>query len=307
MTAAYPKQVKIVEVGPRDGLQNEASWVDTRLKIELINRLTDSGLHAIEVTSLVSPHSVPQLQDAEQVYAGITRRVDTAYPVLVPNLKGLERAISAGVREVAVFTAASETFCQNNIHCDIAESLRRFEAVIAQAHSKNMRVRGYISCALGCPYEGEVPRAAVVSLARQIFELGCYEISLGDTIGVGTPLKAQALVMETASVLPIECLALHFHDTFGQALANILASLRLGASVFDASVAGLGGCPFAKGASGNVATEDIVYMLNGMGIETGIDLYKLIAAGDFICRRLERENQSKVARALLGGSCYENE
>lgn len=300
----YPSYVKIVEVGPRDGLQNEPCFVDTEIKVELIERLSETGLSAIEVASFVHPQAIPQLADAEAVFEGIKQRPGVSYSALVPNLQGLERALSVGVAEVAVFTAATETFNQKNIHGSIEESLARFKPVLDRAPSLGIKVRGYISCALGCPYEGRVDPKRVAGLAHRLYEMGCGEISLGDTIGIGTPLQAQGMLATAAEVVPIERLALHFHDTRGQALANILACLELGASIIDASVAGLGGCPYAKGATGNVATEDVVYMLEGMGIETGIDLERLIAVGRFISQKLGRENQSRVGRAGLGIGRY---
>ncbi len=296
----YPTCVKIVEVGPRDGLQNEPSSVDTETKVELIDRLSQTGLSAIEVTSFVHPQAIPQLADAETVFTQIKQQPGVSYSALVPNLQGLERALSVGVTEIAVFTAASETFNQKNIRCGIEESLLRFEPVVDRAQSFGIPVRAYISCALGCPYEGAIDPGKVAGLARRLYEMGCQEISLGDTIGIGTPLQSRRLVETMARRLPIEGLALHFHDTRGQALANILACLELGVSIVDTAVAGLGGCPYAKGATGNVATEDVVYMLHGMGIETGIDLEKLITVGRFISNRLGRENQSRVGRAGLG-------
>jgi hydroxymethylglutaryl-CoA lyase len=300
-----PKFVKIVEVGPRDGLQIERLIVPTDVKIELINRLTATGLCAIEATSFVSPKWVPQMADSSQVMAGITRRTGVSYPVLVPNVKGLEAAIAAGATEVAVFGAASETFSQKNINCSIAESLERFAEVTAAAGKKGIRVRGAVSCALGCPYEGEVAPVAVATVAARMFELGCYEIYLGDTIGVGTPGQAQAMVAVVADKVPREKLAVHFHDTYGQALANILAVLELGISVIDSSVAGLGGCPYASGATGNVASEDLLYMLNGLNIETGVDLDRLIEAGNYISGFLGRPSGSRVARArsTAAGKC----
>jgi hydroxymethylglutaryl-CoA lyase len=293
----YPQRVKLVEVGPRDGLQNEHTPLDADTKVEFINRLSDSGLTVIEATSFVSPKWVPQLADADDVMARITRKPGVSYPVLVPNIKGMERALAAGVEEVAVFTAASETFSQKNTNCSIDESIERFRPVVARAKEAGVRVRGYISCVLGCPYEGVVDRQRVAAVAKQLYELGCYEVSLGDTIGIGTPLQARDMVSQAAHEVPLEHLAVHFHDTRGQALANILACLEIGVSVVDASVAGLGGCPYAKGATGNVATEDVLYMLHGMDIETGVDLDKLINAGHFINAKLGRETQSRVARA----------
>jgi hydroxymethylglutaryl-CoA lyase len=299
-----PKFVKIVEVGPRDGLQKERLIVPTDVKIELIDRLTAAGLSAIEATSFVSPKWMPQMADSAQVMAGITRRDGVSYPVLVPNVKGFEAAVAAGATEVAVFGAASETFSQKNINCSIAESMERFAKVISAARKKGVKVRGAVSCALGCPYEGDVQPAAVATVAARMMELGCYEIFLGDTIGVGTPGKAQAMVDAVADKVPREKLAVHFHDTYGQALANILAVLERGISVVDSSVAGLGGCPYAAGASGNVASEDLLYMLNGLGIETGVDLDRLIDAGNYITEIMGRPSGSRVARARsAAGKC----
>ena len=297
---AYPRHVKLVEVGPRDGLQNEPSPIETRAKVELINRLSHTGLRTIEATSFVSPKWVPQLADAEEVLTQIARKEGVVYPVLVPNMSGLERALGVGAEEIAVFTAVSETFSQRNTNCSIAESIGRFKPVIARAHAESLRVRAYISCVLGCPYEGAIDVARVAELAHQLYELGCYEISLGDTIGVGTPRQAAAMVASVAAFVPIEHLAVHFHDTRGQALANILACLPLGVSVVDTSVSGLGGCPYANGATGNVATEDVVYMLQGMDIETGVDLGKLIETSIFISDKLGRDSQSRVTRAQVG-------
>ncbi len=292
-----PKNIQLVEVGPRDGLQNEKAWVGTETKIALIEKLAHAGLTKIEATSFVSPKWVPQMKDAFEVLSGIGRRPGVSYPVLTPNMEGFERALEAGATEVAVFGAASEAFSQKNINCSITESVERFRPIIAAAQKNEIRVRGYISCVLGCPYQGDVPVASVVNLAAQMSEMGCYEISLGDTIGIGTPLQAKKMVETVAEKVPVSNLALHFHDTRGQALANIYACLELGVSVFDASVAGLGGCPYAQGASGNVATEDVVYMLHGMGIETGVDLEKLIEAGRFISNVFGRAPQSKVTCA----------
>ncbi|WP_298439900.1 hydroxymethylglutaryl-CoA lyase [Geobacter sp.] len=293
-----PKRVKMVEVGPRDGLQNEQTLIPAEVKIALIDRLTEAGLPVIEATSFVSPAWVPQMADNARVMAGIARREGAGYPVLVPNLKGLEGALAAGAEEVAVFAAASETFSRKNINCSIAESLERFAGVIAAALNRGVRVRGYVSCVLGCPYEGEVDFRAVAGVASRLLELGCYEISLGDTIGVGTPGRAEAMVDAVAKLVPRHRLAVHFHDTYGQALANILAVLERGIAVVDSSVAGLGGCPYAAGASGNVASEDLLYMLNGLGVETGVDLAKLVAAGNYISGELGRPSGSRVARAL---------
>lgn len=291
------KKVQIVEVGPRDGLQNEKIWVETETKIALIEKLADAGLTKIEAASFVSPEWVPQMKDAFEVLSGIERRPEVTYPVLTPNLKGFERALEAGVTEVAVFGAASEAFSQKNINCSISESVERFRPVLEAAQKNNVRVRGYISCVLGCPYQGEVPLENVVNLAENMLEMGCYEISLGDTIGIGTPLKAKKMVETVAEKVPVSNLALHFHDTRGQALANIYACLELGVSVIDTSVSGLGGCPYAQGASGNVATEDVVYMLHGIGIKTGVDIEKLIETGRFISDVFGRLPQSRVSCA----------
>ncbi|HYW03770.1 MAG TPA: hydroxymethylglutaryl-CoA lyase [Gammaproteobacteria bacterium] len=292
-----PERVRIVEVGPRDGLQNEPGTVPTRTKIAFIDALTDAGLPVIEATSFVSPKWIPQLADAAEVLAGIRRREGAAYPVLVPNERGMERALAAGAREIAVFTAASEAFNQRNINCSIGESLERFRPVLERARGASVPVRGYISCVLGCPYQGEVPTGDVVRVARALVEMGCHEVSLGDTIGVGTPVAARGMLQAVAAQVPVERLAVHFHDTRGQALANILACLEAGVATVDASVAGLGGCPYAHGASGNVATEDVLYMLHGMGIETGVDAAGVRRAGDLICRALGRDSRSKVALA----------
>jgi hydroxymethylglutaryl-CoA lyase len=296
--AQFPKHVRLVEVGPRDGLQNEPGGVPTEARIGLIDRLADAGVRTIESGSFVSPKWVPQMADTAAVMAGIKRRDDVSYPVLVPNMKGLEDAIAADADEIAVFGAASETFSRKNINCSIAESLHRFRPVCEAALRRGMRVRGYISCVLGCPYEGEVRPAAVAGVAQQLLAMGCYEISLGDTIGVGTPLAARAMVDCVAEIAPRDRLAVHFHDTYGQALANILACLEGGIAIVDSSVAGLGGCPYAKGATGNVASEDVLYMLQGMGIETGVDLNRLAAAGQFISDVLGRPTGSRVARAM---------
>ncbi|MBK5104103.1 MAG: hydroxymethylglutaryl-CoA lyase [Burkholderiales bacterium] len=293
-----PKKVRIVEVGPRDGLQNEPGTVGSAVKIELINRLAEAGLPAIEATAFVSPKWIPQMADNAAVMAGIRRKPGVAYPVLVPNLKGFEAALAAGAREVAVFGAASEAFSQKNINCSIAESLARFEPVVQAAKQHGIAVRGYVSCVAGCPYQGAVEPAAVAEVAAELYRMGCYEVSLGDTIGVGTPLKIQAMLAAVAKAVPMEKLGVHFHDTYGQALANLYAALELGVATIDSSVAGLGGCPYAKGASGNVATEDVVYMLNGLGIETGVDLDRVFEAGRYICEQLQRIPSSKVARAM---------
>lgn len=292
----------MVEVGPRDGLQNEAVTVPTAIKIELIHRLANCGLAVVEATSFVSPKWVPQMADAAQVMTGIMRKPGVAYPVLVPNMKGLDAALAAGVEEIAVFGAATETFSQKNINCSIGESLARFRPVVEKALSLDVRVRGYVSCALGCPYEGDVSPHSVARIAREIFEMGCYEISLGDTIGVGTPAMAKAMITAVEREVPVNKLAAHFHDTYGQALANILAVLECGVAVVDSAVAGLGGCPYASGASGNVASEDVLYMLNGLGIKTGVDIDKLVETGKFISDHLGRPSNSKTARALTAKS-----
>ena len=297
-----PQSVRIVEVGPRDGLQNEAQIVPTETKIEFIVKLATSGLKTIEATAFVSPKWVPQMADHAEVMRALPREDGITYPVLVPNMRGYEEAVAAGASEVAVFAAASETFSQRNINCTIAESLDRFAPVFAAARGADIRVRGYVSCALGCPYEGTIEPGKVADVAAALFERGCYEISLGDTIGVGTPNHTTELIDVVSKRVPIDSLAGHFHDTYGQALANILAALIAGVHVFDASVSGLGGCPYAPGAAGNVATEDLIYMLNGMGIETGINLDRLIDAGSFICERIGRQTQSRVARAKRGCS-----
>ena len=297
-----PARVKMVEVGPRDGLQNESAQVPAAVKVALIERLVDAGLGVVEVGSFVSAKWVPQMADTAAVMAAIRPRPGVSYPVLTPNMRGFEDARAAGAAEIAIFGAASETFSQKNINCGIAESLDRFRPVAAAARDQGVRVRGYVSCVLGCPYEGEIAVDAVAAVATALADMGCYEISLGDTIGVGTPAKAQAMIAAVARETPIEALAVHYHDTYGQALANILAALEMGVAVVDSSVAGLGGCPYAKGASGNVASEDVLYMLDGLGIETGVDLGKLIAAGRFISDHLGREPASRVSRALAGNT-----
>ena len=294
-----PNKVKIVEVGPRDGLQNESRLVPSAVKIELIDRLGMAGLKTIEAAAFVSPKWVPQMGDAAEVMTSLPRRAGVSYPVLVPNLKGFEQALAAGAEEIAVFGAASEAFSQKNINCSIAESLERFRPVAEAAQKNGIRVRGYVSCVVGCPYQGAVLPAAVAEVAARLVEMGCYEISLGDTIGVGTPAAVQRMLEEVALLVPVERLAGHYHDTWGMALANIYASLEMGVAVFDASVAGLGGCPYAAGASGNVASEDVVYLMNGLGIETGNDLDRLVDAGAYICAELGRAPASKVARAVL--------
>lgn len=296
-----PPKVTIVEVGPRDGLQNEKTILPVPDKVELIERLASSGLPVVEAGSFVSPKLVPQMADTTQVFDRLKRQPGTRYPVLVPNSKGLDAALSAGAREIAVFAAASETFSRKNINCSIAESLERFAAVITEALKQGLSVRGYVSCALGCPYEGEIAPEQVAEVAAELFQLGCSEISLGDTIGVGTARQAQHLIETVVRRVPMEKLAGHFHDTYGQALANILASLQVGLATFDSSVAGLGGCPFAPGASGNVATEDLLYMLRGLEIDTGVDLEQVIEAGRAVCRKLGRHPDSRVGRAMGRG------
>ena len=293
----YPSQVRIVEVGARDGLQNEKTIVPAATKVELIDRLSDTGLSTIEATSFVSPKWVPQLADAADVYTAIRKKRGVRYPVLVPNLQGYERAREVGAEEIAVFTAASEAFNRKNINASIDESIERFTPVVERAKVDGIAVRGYVSTVLGCPYQGDVPVADVVRVAARLHALGCYEISLGDTIGIGTPAKARAMLAAVAEKVPMSALAVHFHDTRGQALANILACLELGVAVIDSSVSGAGGCPYARGATGNVASEDVVYMLHGMGISTGIQLDKLIETGRWLSTQLARDNGSKVWRA----------
>ncbi len=290
--------VRIVEVGARDGLQNEQAIIATADKIALLDRLSATGLQSIEATSFVSPKWVPQLADAAEVFAGIARKPGVHYPVLVPNERGYERALAVGVEEIAVFTAASEAFNQKNINASIAESLARFEPVMARARADGIRVRGYVSTVLGCPYQGEVPVADVVRVSRALHAMGCYEVSLGDTIGVGTPGKARTMLRAVAAEVPMDALAVHFHDTYGQALANVLACLEEGVAVVDAAVAGVGGCPYARGASGNLASEDVVYMLHGLGVHTGIDLPQLAETGRWLATLLGRQTGSKVGRAL---------
>jgi hydroxymethylglutaryl-CoA lyase len=290
--------VKVVEVGPRDGLQNEPREVPTEVKLELIERLAEAGLSAVEATAFVSPKWVPQMADHTEVLERIRRKPGVSYPVLTPNLKGFEAARAAGATEVAIFGAASEAFSRRNINCSIAESLERFTPVLNAAKAAGISVRGYVSCVLGCPYEGNVAPERVADVAAALYEMGCYEVSLGDTIGVGTPAKTQSMLKACAERIPLEHLAGHYHDTYGQALANTYASLELGVRTFDASVAGLGGCPYAAGASGNVATEDVVYLLHGLGMETGIDLDRLVATGAWISELLKRDYGSKAGKAL---------
>ena len=293
-----PAKVRLVEVGPRDGLQNEPGEVPLEVKLELIERLAAAGLPAVEATAFVSPKWVPQMADHVEVLERLRRKPGVAYPVLTPNLKGFEAARAAGAAEVAIFGAASEAFSRKNINCSIAESLARFRPVAEAAKASGVKVRGYVSCVIGCPYEGDIEPSRVAQVAGELFDMGCYEISLGDTIGVGTPGRTQAMIEACARRVPMAHLAGHYHDTYGQALANIYASLELGVATFDASVAGLGGCPYAAGASGNVATEDVVYMLHGLGIETGVDLERLVDTGQWICRFLGKEPASKAGRAL---------
>jgi isopropylmalate/homocitrate/citramalate synthase len=298
---SYPAHVRVVEVGPRDGLQNEASTVPVSAKVALIDALTRAGLNTIEAGSFVSPKWVPQMADSASVLAGVDQNNHVRYPVLVPNVKGLEAAVAAGARDIAVFAAASETFSQRNINCSIQESFVRLRPVIETARRRGLDVRGYVSCVLGCPDEGDVPGSAVAGVAEELFRMGCYEVSLGDTIGVGTPTRAQRMIGDVARRVPVANIAVHYHDTYGQALANVLASLELGVAVVDSSVAGLGGCPYAAGATGNLATEDLVYMLNGMEIQTDIDLQKVAEAGWAISDTLGRKPQSKVSIALRTG------
>jgi len=293
-----PSKVKLVEVGPRDGLQNEAAPVSTEVKVELIHRLQDAGLKVIEATAFVSPKWVPQMADNAQVMAALRRKPGVSYPVLVPNKKGLDAAVAAKAEEVVVFGAATETFSQKNTNCSIAEGLARFAEVCKEALARGLKVRGDISVCLGCPYEGDVRPEAVVRIARALDEMGCYEITVADTIGVGTAGKTRAVLEAVMKHIPVKRLAGHFHDTYGQAVTNVYAALECGVETIDSSVAGLGGCPYAKGATGNVATEDVLYLLDGLGIETGVSIDKLIAAGDYICGILGRPTHSKAARAL---------
>jgi hydroxymethylglutaryl-CoA lyase len=302
MNMSLPSKVKIVEVGPRDGLQNEKAMLSAAMKIELIDRLSATGLGTIEATSFVSPKWVPQLADAAEVFLGIRKAPGVVYPVLVPNLQGYERAREVGATEVAVFTAASEAFNRANINASIDESIDRFMPVLERARADGVAVRGYVSTVLGCPYQGEVAVTDVVRVARRLHELGCHEISLGDTIGVGTPTKARDMLRAVAGEVPMNALAVHFHDTYGQALANILSCLEEGVRVVDSAVSGTGGCPYAKGATGNVASEDVVYMLHGMGMTTGIDLDKLVQTGAWLAARLGKETASRVTRARHAGA-----
>jgi hydroxymethylglutaryl-CoA lyase len=295
---SMPSTVKIVEVGPRDGLQNEKKMISAEDKIALINQLSDAGVRYIESGSFVSPKWVPQMATSNDVFNGITRHKNITYAALTPNMKGFEGAVAVNADEVAIFGAASEAFSQKNINCSIEESLERFKPIIAAAKDANIPVRGYISCVVGCPYEGDIPPKKVADVAEQLFNMGCYEISLGDTIGVGTAASVQKMLQAVIARIPKDKLAVHFHDTYGQALTNIYTALENGISVIDSSVAGLGGCPYAKGASGNVATEDVVYLLNGLGIKTGIDLTKLLNAGWFISDKLGKPPISKVSNAF---------
>ena len=293
-----PAEVRMVEVGPRDGLQNESKAVPAAVKIALIERLGEAGLSVVEAGAFVSPKWVPQMADSAEVLAGLKRKPGVRYPVLVPNMRGFESARATGAEEIAIFAAASETFSQRNTNCSIAESFERFAPVVTAARREGIAVRGYVSCVVDCPYEGPIAPTAVAGVARRLLELGCYEVSLGETIGTATPGRVQAMLRAVMEVVPREKVAVHLHDTYGQALANLMAALELGIAVADSSVAGLGGCPYAKGATGNVASEDVLYLLSGLGIQTGVDLERLAAAGRFISAELGREPVSKVARAL---------
>ncbi|KAL0268941.1 UNVERIFIED_CONTAM: hypothetical protein PYX00_010714 [Menopon gallinae] len=302
----YPGKVRIVEVGPRDGLQNEPNLVPTDVKLELIDKLSSSGLRNIEVTSFVSPKWVPQMGDHSEIMKRIKRKPDLNYSVLAPNVKGLKSAIDSGAKEVAVFTAASEAFTKKNTNCTITESLDRISEIVDVAKKHDIKIRGYVSCIVGCPYQGQISPEEVIPVVKELDSFGCYEISLGDTIGVGTPGSFRPLLDEVLKIIPAEKLALHCHDTYGQALANILVGLEYGIAVVDSSIAGLGGCPYAAGASGNLATEDVVYMLHGMGIDTGLDLDVLVEIGNWISSMLDRTNNSKVGRAYKKKSCAAN-
>ena len=299
----YPQHVTIIEVGPRDGLQNESSFVSSEHKIELINLLSQTGLKHIEVTSFVSAKSIPQLADNDVVFSAINKVPGIHYSVLVPNERGMNKALEVGAKEIAVFTAASELFNQRNINCSIEESIARFQPALNLAKAHDIKVRGYISCVLGCPYQGEIDPQKVADVTQRLIDMGVDEISLGDTIGVGTPKQTQHVLDKVLKILPLNQLAMHFHDTYGQAIANIYTSLHYGVHRFDSSVAGLGGCPYAQGASGNVATEDVLYLMHGLGINTEVDIFKIVAAGDMICKVLGRKNQSKVANAMLANPC----
>jgi hydroxymethylglutaryl-CoA lyase len=298
VSKSLPESVRVVEVGPRDGLQNEQSALEAADKIALVDRLSKAGFQHIEVGSFVSPKWVPKMADSADVFSGVQRKSGVRYAALTPNMKGFEGALSAGADEIAVFAAASESFSQKNINCSIEESIQRFEPVMAAAKEKGLPIRGYVSCVVGCPYEGEINPAKVAEVSARLISLGCYEVSLGDTTGVGTPATINKMLSVVMEQVPVEKLAMHCHDTYGQALANIYASLQQGVAVIDSSVAGLGGCPYAQGATGNVATEDVLYMLQGLGIQTGIDLDQTIAAGNFISDQLGRMTQSRVARAM---------
>lgn len=295
-----PSSVTIVEVGPRDGLQNEKTPVPTEVKISLIEKLASAGIPVVESTSFVSPKWVPQLADAAEVLQKVNKRQGVRYPVLTPNMKGFENALKAGAKEVAIFTAASEAFNRKNLNCSVEESLRKFDDIMATAKQEGVAVRGYVSCVVGCPYSGHVKPEDAASVALALHEMGCYEVSMGDTIGVGTPASVAAMFAACAEKMPVSNLAAHMHDTYGQALANILASLQMGVSVIDSSVAGLGGCPYAEGATGNVATEDVVYMLEGLGVKHGVDMDQLLDASEFISSALGKKNGSRAAEALLG-------
>jgi len=297
LSATFPKKVKIVEVGPRDGLQNEKEQVSAEDKITLINLLSEAGVSYIESGSFVSPKWVPQMATSADVFNGISRKADVTYAALTPNMKGFEAAVAVNADEVAIFGAASEAFSQKNINCSIAESLERFEPIMTAAKKANIPVRGYVSCVVGCPYEGEINPEQVAMVAEKLYQMGCYEISLGDTVGVGTPASVQKMLQAVSVRVPMAKLAVHFHDTYGQALTNIYTALQNGISVIDSAIAGSGGCPYAKGASGNVATEDVVYLLNGLHIKTNIDLDKLVKAGWFISDKLGKAPLSKVSNA----------
>ncbi|MBR9910889.1 MAG: hydroxymethylglutaryl-CoA lyase [Gammaproteobacteria bacterium] len=301
-TESMPRQVRVVEVGPRDGLQNEKQAISTELKLELIQRLGDSGLRYIEAGSFVNPKWVPQMAGSEEVFQRLQRQPGVTYAALTPNLQGFERALSAGVEEVAVFAAASEGFSQKNINCSIAESIQRFEPLMLAAKDAGIAVRGYVSCVVGCPYDGEIDPTVVRDVSAELLQMGCYEVSLGDTIGVGTPRSITTMLDAVASKVPVDKLGIHCHDTYGMAIANIYAALQMGVASVDSSVAGLGGCPYAKGASGNVATEDVVYLLNGLGIEHGVDLDQLVATGQFISAALQRGNGSRVGLACAAAA-----
>lgn len=294
-----PIDVTILEVGPRDGLQNESKFLATKHKIDWIDALSQTGLHHIEVTSFVSSKAIKQLADGDTVFRAIQKPEHLHFSALIPNEQGMQQAMQAGVKEIALFTAASETFNQHNINCSIADSLQRFQPVMQLAKTHHIWVRAYISCALGCPYEGSVTPSQVMSVAERLYALGVNEIDLGDTIGVGTPKQTKDLLDTLRTAFPTPILAMHFHDTYGQAIANIHQSLECGIRRFDSSVAGLGGCPYARGASGNVATEDVLYLMHGLGLQTGVDIFKVVTAGDMVCKLLGRKNQSKVANALL--------